>query len=245
MDTEKIKSNVFRFKEEFIRFFSSHNVEGLYFTLENIEVYSEEFIEIYSARPIKENTGGTGIKPGYWLFVMAKFLDAELIIESGVWKGQSAWLLRQVNPQATVHAFDINLRNLEYRDSTIRYHAMDWYEYPLVCDNPERSIIFFDDHINQARRIQEAHRRGFKWAFFDDNVPPEQFYRVGIPPLPTIDMLYNYRLKDGDTITWELQGTQHDFIFSLAEAEGAKKLIAHYYVFPTATCLTLVQLQQQ
>ena len=130
MDTEKIKSNVFRFKEEFIRFFSSHNVEGLYFT-RTLKLYSEEFIEIYSARPIKENTGGTGIKPGYWLFVMAKFLDAELIIESGVWKGQSAWLLRQVNPQATVHAFDINLRNLEYRDSTIRYHAMDWYEYPI------------------------------------------------------------------------------------------------------------------
>ena len=83
----------------------------------------------------------------------------------------------------------------------------------FICDNPERSIIFFDDHINQARRIQEAHRRGFKWAFFDDNVTPEQFYRVGIPPLPTIDMLYNYRLKDGDTITWELQGDTTRFYF--------------------------------
>jgi hypothetical protein len=121
---------------------------------------------------------------------------------------------------------------------------MDWFEYHLFCDNPERSIIFFDDHINQARRVQEAHRRGFKWIFFDDNVSPDLFHRVGVPPLPTIDMLYNSRMNDGDTITWELQGTKHDFVFSLAEAEEAKKLISHYYVFPTATCLTLVQLKQ-
>jgi|WetSurMetagenome_2_1015567.scaffolds.fasta_scaffold116951_1 hypothetical protein len=244
MDKEKIKSDVSRFKKEFIQFFTSHNVEGIYFTVENVEVFSDKFIEIYAKRPIKENTGGTGIKPGYWLFVMAGFLDAELIIESGVWRGQSAWLLRQANPRAVVHAFDISLQNLEYRDSTIKYHKMDWYEYRLFCCNPERSIIFFDDHINQARRVQEAHRRGFKWVFFDDNVSPDMFYRVGRPPLPTIEMLYNSRYKDGDTITWELQGTKHDFVFSLPVAEEAKKLISHYYVFPTATCLTLVQLKQ-
>jgi len=244
MDKEKIKSNVARFKEEFIHFFSSHNVAGISFSTEKVEEYSEEFMELYAKRPIKGNAGGTGIKPGYWLFVAGKCINAELIVESGVWKGQSAWLLQQANPQATVHAFDINLRNLEYRVTSIKYHEMDWYEYPLLCDNPQRSFVFFDDHVNQAQRLQEAHRRGFKWAFFDDNVPPALFHRVGMPPLPTIAMLYSSRHKDGDIITWELHGTKHNFIFSLAEAEESKKLISHYYVFPTATCLSLVQLKQ-
>jgi hypothetical protein len=244
MDKEKIKSDVSRFKEEFARFFSSHTMEGIYLTTDTIEAYSEEFIEIYSKRPVKENTGGTGIKPCYWLFVIAKFLSAELIIESGVWKGHSVWLLRQVNPRAAVHAFDVDLRNLEHRDGTISYHEMDWSRSNLFCYNPNHGIIFFDDHINQAKRVQEAHCRGFKWIFFDDNVPPEQFHRVGIPPLPTIDMMYNPQLKDGAVITWELQGTKHDFVFSLAEVSCAKKLIAQYYVFPTYTGLTLVQLKQ-
>ena len=210
---------------------------------DQIEGYRREFLEIYPGRPVEKNVGGMDIFPLFWLFAVARWLNPPLIVESGVWRGQSTWMLRQACPNAQFHAFDINLKNLVYKDRTITYHEKDWSKTTLHNSKPGEGMIVFDDHINQCRRLREAYDRGFKWAIFDDNVPVTQVERVGIPALPSLGMLFDPRLKEGDIITWTLGHKKYSYTFSKKDTYNARELIDFYLVVPCYTCLTVVKLK--
>ena len=74
-----------------------------------------EFFEIFAGRPVKDNKGGSGFNDGLWIFAFARALEPEVIVESGVHKGHSTWLLRQACPDAEIHSFDVDLSHLVYR----------------------------------------------------------------------------------------------------------------------------------
>lgn len=246
-------------QEQFISFFSGLSLKSLrgrrrpllekdkngdvYLDPGKIKKYTRDFIGIFPKRPVKNNTGGGGLAPNYWLFLIARLLEPQLIVESGVWKGQTSWLLRQACPGAEIHAFDISLKNLEHKDDSIFYHEQDWMQMDMENKNPKKGLVFFDDHINQAKRVREAYERGFKRLIFDDNVPMDQVDRIGIPPFPTIGMLFNKDLKEGDIVSWQLKGRDYTYTYSLEDTYGARELIADYFVFPTYTCLTWVELK--
>lgn len=244
MEQATLISEVESLKKVFIDYFDAHRLDGVVFTSSQAEEFSRDFAEVYARKPIKKNPGGGELVPNYWLYMIGRMLDPELIIESGVFRGQSSWLLRQLNANAEQHAFDIDLRNLEYRDGNIHYHEMDWMSFNISCRNPDKSLVFFDDHISHAARLKEAHQRGFKWLVFDDNVLMDRYEMIGIPPLPTIEMMYNPSYKDGDGINWTVAGQTRRFVYSSLEAEQARRLISGYLVFPTFTCLTLVLLNR-
>jgi hypothetical protein len=63
-------------------------------------------------------------------------------------------------------------------------------------------FVYFDDHVNQARRVIEAHARGFRHLLFDDSWPLETIFGTGDPPLPTIDMVMADDLKAGAKAEW-------------------------------------------
>jgi hypothetical protein len=238
----ELESTVLKLKNELVHFLEENTKEFFRLNIEQIEKFTLDFIEIYPGRPLENNIGGTGLVPNYWLFVLTKWLEPGLIVESGVWKGQSSWLLRQARPSAEIHAFDINLKSLQYKDKTISYHEYDWINSDIRNKKPDEGLVFFDDHVNQAKRVREAYNRGFKWLIFDDNVPADQIYKIGVPALPSIDMLFDAHLKEGDMIEWELKGKKYSYVFKEKDTFGARGLIDYHFVFPTYTCLTLVKL---
>jgi hypothetical protein len=57
---------------------------------------------------------------------------------------------------------------LEYRDNSIHYHEHDWADRPLNININKNHLCYFDDHISQAQRLNEAKRFGFNRIIFDD-----------------------------------------------------------------------------
>ncbi|MGE5147159.1 MAG: hypothetical protein ACM3N5_10440, partial [Candidatus Eiseniibacteriota bacterium] len=162
----------------------------------------DAFFALYPKRPIADNSGGSGFNDSLWLFTTARLLAPALLVESGVYKGQSSWLLRQAAPDAKLHAIDLDLAQRGWQDGAIAYHQGDWSELDLRAPAHGNALCFFDDHVSQARRIREAHARGFRTLLFGDDVAAETLYATGRPPLPTVSMILDDSLADGERLAW-------------------------------------------
>lgn len=211
----------------------------------NLEIGHDKLLEIvddffhkYPQRPILQNVGGSGFHNCFWLYIVTKILGPSLIIESGVWKGQSSWVLREACPDATIHSFDINLKKLTYRSKSINYHEMDWCEFNFNSVDPLRSLCFFDDHINQAKRTREAYDKGFRTLIFDDNPPVHKLFSFGLPGVPTIDMLLDDSIKPGELIEWVWKGEKKIYLYNKEDEYSARELIRKYAVFPDVGGIT-------
>ena len=55
--------------------------------------YIEEFIDLYSKRPFKVNSNGMRFNHSFGIFYILKTKRPKLVIESGVDKGHSTWLI--------------------------------------------------------------------------------------------------------------------------------------------------------
>ena len=132
-----------------------------------------EFSKVFAARPLKNNAGGMQAPHMFALWFMARRLSPDLIVESGVWKGQSTWLLEQACPRADLYAIGPNLNRREYVSERAIYRYSDFsrQDWTSVTD---RSLAFFDDHQNAYRRRQQCQWVGFKHVVFDDNYPAAQ-----------------------------------------------------------------------
>ena len=196
------------------------------------------FFDLYDQRPVKDNKGGSGFNDSLWLFCAARALAPDLIVESGVFRGHSTWLLRQACPEAEIHSFDPDLTNLVHRDPRGGLYDVDWTDKPLPSSQGRRALIFFDDHVNQARRVREAQERGFRDLLFDDNFPAEHLYAVGVPPIPTLEMVMDPAIADHREIRWRRRGKSHHEVLDIGEISDCKRLIKHYFVFPDLAPLT-------
>ena len=140
---------------------------------EIIKSYLEEFREIYKERPIKNNDGGMKSTHMFYCWLTAKLLSPELIVESGTYKGASAWLFKTACPKSKVLSFD---PCPEYRTYTTK--GVEYYDYDFSRHNwinlPSNSLIFFDDHQNAYTRLQQCKWFGFQNVIFEDNYPVKQ-----------------------------------------------------------------------
>ena len=120
-----------------------------------------EFLAVYGRRPLADNKGGSGLNDSLWLYCLARLLAPALIVESGTWRGQSAWLFRQAAPDAPVITFDVAVP-AEGRCTTpgVTYCLEDWSRHSFAGPLPARTLAFFDDHLSHARRLVEAAARG-------------------------------------------------------------------------------------
>lgn len=130
-----------------------------------------EFASVYAARPIQDNPRGMKSPHLFALWFMAKRLSPELVVESGVLRGQSTWLLEQACPEAKLICIDPALEKRTYISDRAVYSPKDFAEHDWA-DVPERSLAFFDDHQNAYLRIQQCAWFGFRHVIFEDNYPP-------------------------------------------------------------------------
>lgn len=171
-------------------------------------------------------------------------MQPEAVIESGVWKGHTTWLFRSVLPQATIHSFDISLKQLVYKDTNTIYHENDWGGNDFTSLDPLKTLVFFDDHISHAQRVSEAYSKGFKYLILDDGVNILQGYELLRPAFPTIQMFFDPALSYGKSYNYSFKDQVFTYYHSRETIEAAKALVDDYLVLGnTYTAVTLVILK--
>ena len=145
------------------------------FKKENILKYLDEFTHIYKERPIKNNLGGMKFPHMFGFYFFLKTLEPEFVVESGIFKGQSTWLIENTLPKTKVLSIDPNLEQREYisKSSLIEYSNLDFINQDF-SNLPKNSLVFFDDHQNFYERLVYSHFFGFKHIIGDDNYPVAQ-----------------------------------------------------------------------
>jgi hypothetical protein len=129
----------------------------------------EEFVPIYETRPIKNNMYGMGFDHSFGLWFMARWLNPDLMIESGAFKGHSTWVLRQAMPNTRIislsprHPEKYLRKGPGYVDRNCTYLAgKDFVDFGSVdwgrllrnhgISDPSKVLVFFDDHQSELKR---------------------------------------------------------------------------------------------
>jgi hypothetical protein len=131
----------------------------------------DEFKRIYLQKPVRNNDGGMKAPHAFACWFMMKNLKPDLIIESGIWKGQGTWLIEKACPEADVVCLDVDLSKIEYRSSRAVYFEKDFSVVDFSEYDKSNAICFFDDHQNAFFRLQQMKWKGFSRAIFEDNYP--------------------------------------------------------------------------
>ena len=139
-------------------------------TENEIKIHINDFCEIYKNRPIKNNKGGMLFSHMFAFYFILKKLNPELVIESGVFKGQSTWLIEQTLPNSKIISIDKDLSQREYISKKANYSNID-FRFHNFSKIPENTLVFFDDHVNHIERLKESNYFKIKNIVFEDNYP--------------------------------------------------------------------------
>ena len=191
----------------------------------------KEFRTSYWQNPAREGQGATRYNSLLWLFIFCRCLKPALVVESGVFIGRSLWTLRKADPHSKLYAFDINLKTLKFKDTTIEYKEMDWSQSDIKAKS-ENDFCYFDDHINNCLRIKQANERGFKHLIFDDSPSVMNLHLFRFPGIPTAQMLLDNNLKEGDVITWKWRDKFLQYVHSESYTYDVRHLIDKIVVLP-------------
>ena len=144
----------------------------------------DNFIHIYEKRPIKNNKGGMQFSSMFYFYFILKNKKPSLVVESGVFKGQSTWLIENTLPNSEIFSIDIDLDQRKYFSKKSKYSNID-FKFQDFQNIPKDTLVFFDDHVNHADRIIES-------KFFDiKNIILEDNYSANTGDFQTIKQLYN------------------------------------------------------
>lgn len=198
----------------------------------------ETFEAVWATRPIAANKGGMQFNDSLCLYLVARTLDPAFVLESGSFQGHSAWILRQALPQATIVSCDIDHGRLRHRADGVTFHTGDWTDARLPAFDPDRTLAWFDDHIDHCRRIAEAQARGFRHVLLDDNFSAETLYATGGPPIPTLAMALDPALEDGEDLVWRRRGKVYRYRFSKADTLDVPARLEKVVAMPDLTPIT-------
>jgi len=159
----------------------------------------KEFLEVYSRRPILDNHGGQKAAQLFYSWFVAKKMKPEIIIESGVFKGQGTWAFENASPSSKIICLDPYLKNYEgYRSKTAQYIELDFKQVDWSnIENKDRVLCFFDDHQNAFDRIVQSKLSGFKYLMFEDNYPEGQGDCISLKKV--LEFPENYNILPGFT----------------------------------------------
>lgn len=175
--------------------------------------------------------GATGDDLNLWLFVLAQSIAPSSLVESGVFVGRSLHALWSACPDAEIHAFDLSFDSLKFRHPDIHYHEYDWSRSEVRANGV--GFCYFDDHINNGRRIREAYDRGFRHLVFDQCPPVGQCHLYRYPGLPSAVMIADRSLAEGDVIEWEWRDTRVRYRHRASNTHGSEDLIDAVHLLPS------------
>lgn len=160
----------------------SYNPQDWQERTEDILVELEAFNQVYRGRPFDNENGIQG-SSAFSLYYYVKKVQPKFIIEAGVWRGFSTWIMENAVPNAQflcldpVFALDKYLvpgtMDGRYRpaQSSASHQDFSCVTPDLSAFKPDELLVFFDDHQNKLPRLAQAKGYGIKHVIFDDNFP--------------------------------------------------------------------------
>lgn len=113
--------------------------------------------------------GGLSNAEAFWLYFLIKAIKPTQIIESGTFYGYSMYFIMEaVNWPCRVVSFDPDMQHTP-RDGGVEYCEHDWMAYEGELQTGSGTLVFFDDHIDQDRRMAEAVKMDQQHIIFHDN----------------------------------------------------------------------------
>ena len=101
-------------------------------------------------------------------YFILKKINPTFVIESGVFKSQSTWLIEKTLPNAEILSIDIDLNQRKYISKKVKYSNID-FKYQDFSNIPSDTVVFFDDHVNHYERLKQAKFFNIKNIIFEDN----------------------------------------------------------------------------
>ena len=122
----------------------------------------EEFDNVIKNSPVRNFVGGFSYNNALSLFIFVSALRPNSLIESGVWRGFTTYILRSAAPNALLNCFDVDLGNKLYTDSTANYFEYDLEKWQYI----KSDLLFCDDHVSQDSRLQFAFEKKIPYRKF-------------------------------------------------------------------------------
>lgn len=138
-----------------------------------------KFLTLYKERPIRINVNGAGFDNMFALYFILKKIKPKFVIESGVLRGQTTWLIEKTLPKSKILSIDINLKNRKYISKKVKYSSKD-FKFQDLNNIPKNTLVFFDDHQNHFERLKQCKFFGIKNIVLEDNYPVSRgdFYTI-------------------------------------------------------------------
>ena len=114
------------------------------FSYKKINSELKNFLNIYKNRPIKNNKGGCRINHAFAIYFILKRLKPKLVIESGIYKGQTTWLIEKTLPKTKLICIDIDLSQRKYISKKAKYSDID-FKFHDFSKIPLNTLVFFDE----------------------------------------------------------------------------------------------------
>ena len=213
----QIKINTYKNLEKKDEFFSSYQIDkniisyrnkllaeivvkylrksNLIFKTKDINKYIDEYCEVFQKSPIKELGSGFGFNEGLFLYCIIKVINPNLVIESGIMKGFTTYLIdAAVSNNCKLKCYDISFENIEYKSKKANYFQQDINQDPPNLKN-KKVLAFWDDHTSQLDRLEFSIKNKIKFNLFDDDLSFLNFHSDGWPPIPSISMLFDLKNK--------------------------------------------------
>lgn len=142
---------------------------------------AQEFATLLPEIPFP-NTNGMLPDTGFQLYYWLREIAPSMVVESGVWRGFSTWVIARAAPEARVialdpifalgHCLDAQRIGQTWRLPGATYSGADFsccgFEFNTV---PADACVLFDDHQNKLHRLRQGAEAGFRHMIFDDNLP--------------------------------------------------------------------------
>jgi hypothetical protein len=198
------------------------------------------FYEAYLASPFRDQAGGSRFNNLLWLHLVARVSRPTLIIDSGTYRGASAWALASAVPGCPVLSFDLDLSAIALRTPGVTYVQSDWTTHVLAGHDLAGAMAYFDDHVDQGARLMQAVDRGIGRLVFDDDFPLTSFAAMAHDgaALPKIAFVLDRSLDQVSEVTWRSRGRECHWPVDHARLAGLRAVVAATERLPNTSLIT-------
>jgi len=132
------------------------------------------FKNIYNHRPFKDNPGGLNFYGMYSLWYILNLLKPIYVIESGVWRGCSTWIVDNIDSIEKIICIDpLNEtwypNQMCYISEKAEYITQDFLQQDFKDIDLKKCVVIFDDHQDVLPRLLHCKELGIYNIIMDDN----------------------------------------------------------------------------